>query len=162
QELAHPAQIPLLPVEADGSPSHRPSAAPEGVEKDSLICAIIAVSVGGEFVNGFVDRSMGGVTELRVHGASGTSPESTLETPSVPQVSGDSTSGFYRRVWLDGPPPSALDYADVPECRRREAYSWGGPMSGAGSRALWLLLLPFMLANLAFWLYPAPLLRPDE
>lgn len=78
-----------------------------------------------------------------------------LENPHVTLVSGDSTAGFYRRIWIGGQPPPSLTYADIPGKRRREAYSWGGLTSGAGSRALWMLLLPFMLANVAFWMYPA-------
>jgi hypothetical protein len=113
-------------------------------------------------MDGFVDRSRGGVTELRIHGVSGTPPGESLNDPNVMCVSGDSTAGFYRRVWLGGRPPAALPYADVPAGEeasgrvpfRREAYSWGGLTSGSGSRALWMLLLPFMLANVAFWMYP--------
>lgn len=115
-------------------------------------------------MDGFVDRTRGGVTELRIHGVSGTPPDESLNDPNVTRVSGDSTAGFYRRVWLGGEPPATLPYADVPAAGggrgdgrvpfRREAYSWGGLTSGAGSRALWMLLLPFMLANVAFWMYP--------
>lgn len=119
------------------------------------------VSEGGRIVDGFVDRSSGGITELRVHGVSGTPPDSMLENPHVTLVSGDSTAGFYRRIWVGGQPSPSLAYADIPGERRREAYSWGGLTSGAGSRALWMLLLPFMLANVAFWMYPAAT-RPDE
>ena len=117
----------------------------------------------GWVMDGFVDHSCGGVTELRIHGVSGTPPADSLNDPNVTCVSGDPTAGFYRRVWLGGPPPESLPYADVPAGRgpqarqvafRREAYSWGGLTSGAGSRALWMLLLPFMLANVAFWMYP--------
>jgi hypothetical protein len=113
-------------------------------------------------VDGFVDRSSGGVTELRVHGVSGTPPDSMLENPHVTWVSGDSTAGFYRRIWLGGQPSRSLTYADIPNECRREAYSWGGLTSGAGSRALWMLLLPFMLANVAFWMYPAATLPPGK
>ena len=118
--------------------------------------------MGWRLVDGYVDRSRGGVTELRVHGVSGTPPDSMLENPHVTLVSGDSTAGFYRRIWLGGPPSPSLGYADVAGERRREAYSWGGLTSGAASRALWLLLLPFMLANVAFWMYPAATLPPGE
>ncbi|MGN6795501.1 MAG: hypothetical protein ACTHJW_24175, partial [Streptosporangiaceae bacterium] len=111
-------------------------------------------------MDGYLDKGRGGVTELRVHGVSGTPPEDMLENPHVSRVSGDGTAGFYRRLWLGGKPPDDSPYADVPK-RRREAYSWGGLTSGAGSRALWMLLLPFMLANVAFWMYPAPTL-PGE
>jgi hypothetical protein len=117
--------------------------------------------MGWRLVDGFVDDSRGGLTELRVHGVSGTPPDSMLENPHVTLVSGDSTAGFYRRIWLGGRPSPSLAYADIPGERRREAYAWGGLTSGAGSRALWMLLLPFMLANVAFWMYPAAT-RPDE
>jgi len=47
----------------------------------------------------YFDPSVGGVTELRVHGVSGTPPESILGHPHVQQVAGDGTTGFYRRLW---------------------------------------------------------------
>src|ERR1051326_6409628 len=116
----------------------------------------------GQLLVRLVDRTSGGGSELRVHGVSGTPPDSMLENPHVTSVSGDSTAGFYRRIWLGGEPSSSLTYADIPDERRREAYSWGGLTSGAGSRALWMLLLPFMLANVAFWMYPVATLPPDQ
>ncbi|MFI6643932.1 hypothetical protein [Streptomyces sp. NPDC050504] len=36
----------------------------------------------------------------------------------------------------------------------REAYCWANLTSGNGARALWLLLLPFMVANLSHWMRP--------
>jgi len=80
-----------------------------------------------------------GVTELLVHGVGGESAEDTLHEPHPRQVAGDATAGFYRGPDVDG--------------RHRESYSWGGLTSGRASRALWLLLLPFALANLAGWMH---------
>jgi len=54
-------------------------------------------------------------------------------------VAGDDTAGFYRPFLLaDSGSPEGL-----------EAYSWGGITSKAGSRALWLLVLPFAFTNAA-------------
>jgi hypothetical protein len=90
--------------------------------------------------------------ELRVHGVSGTPPEQMLVAPgtarpAVRQVAGDSAAGFYVQ---DGPHPAPI-----------EAYSWGGLTSGGKLRALWLLLVPFMLVNLAFWTASLPLGDPN-
>lgn len=70
----------------------------------------------------------------------------------VRQVAGDSKTGFYRAA--DGTLPyRELDKAGVAV----EVYSWGSLTSGLAGilgwlrRALWLLLLPFALANLAYW-----------
>jgi hypothetical protein len=79
------------------------------------------------------------VTELLVHGVGGESAEDTLHEPHPRMVAGDATAGFYRGPDTDG--------------RHRESYSWGGLTSGRASRALWLLLLPFALANLAGWMH---------
>ena len=104
---------------------------------------------------GFFDRDTGGVTELRVHGVSGTPPEAMLCHPHVQRVAGDGTTGFYRRLW------EARQTSADRDGRRLEAYSWGGLTSGGWSRALWLLLLPFMLLNVAFFMTPFPYL-PDD
>lgn len=100
-----------------------------------------------------LDTSLHGTTELRIHGVSGTPPESMLQHPHVRLVAGDTRAGFYRR-WFP-----ARNSLDVPGKHHLEAYSWGGLTSGAASRALWLLLLPFALVNLASWTEPG---RPDQ
>lgn len=78
-------------------------------------------------------RALAAPVELRVHGVGGTTPEVLLSHPHPVQVAGDDTAGFYR----------------APDSDAVEAYSWGGITSRAGSRALWLLLLPFAVANSA-------------
>ncbi|MET7401529.1 hypothetical protein ABZS66_49415 [Dactylosporangium sp. NPDC005572] len=105
---------------------------------------------------GYVNADNGGWTELRVHGVSGTPPTSMLGHPHVARVSGDAQAGCYRRRW-----ESKLVSADTEE-RRLEAYSWGGLTAGGGSRALWLLLTPFLLVNVAFWARPDTGPRPGR
>lgn len=82
-------------------------------------------------------HSKNGITELRVHGVGGTTPEEMLFDPLPVKVAGDDTAGFWRTADREG--------------RHVEAYSWGGLTSRSASRALWLLLLPFSLANVAGW-----------
>ncbi|MEP6695962.1 MAG: hypothetical protein ABJA34_03685 [Pseudonocardiales bacterium] len=91
--------------------------------------------------------SKSAITELRVHGVSGTPPEAILLRPHVRRIAGDSRAGFFR----PGDGASPTDGEGGP---RLEAYSWGNLTSGASSRALWLLLLPAMLSNLAPWMRP--------
>ncbi len=78
-----------------------------------------------------------------------------LESPACVQVAGDRSAGFYR-AWYPGRPVSDAT-------PRREAYCWGKLNYQAATRALWLLLLPFALLNVAHWALPesaAPALRP--
>jgi hypothetical protein len=84
-----------------------------------------------------------GVTELRVHGVGGTLPEAMLDDRDVHQVTGDTTAGMWRGA--DRTTPSGNRW-------HREAYSWGGLTSRALTSALWLILLPFALINLAGWM----------
>ena len=79
-----------------------------------------------------------GLTEIRVHGVGGATPQSLLGDPSPRQVAGDRLAGFYRTSDAAG--------------RHREAYSWGGLTSHSRLRALWALLLPSMFANMAGWM----------
>ena len=99
--------------------------------------------------------------ELLVHGVGGTTPQEMLGDPRTVRITGDGTAGIHRRT----------DDADAEErfgesrgdpsadlARRRpipEAYCWSNLTSGNSARALWLLLLPFMVANLAHWMRPA-------
>ena len=85
-----------------------------------------------------------GLTELRTHGVNGAPPEQLLNDPHPVLVSGDDTAAFYRS--RDNP-SGHLE-------RTVEAYSWTGLNSRAGSRAFWLLLFPFGMANFAGWLVP--------
>lgn len=96
------------------------------------------------------DDTLHGSTELRVHGVSGTPPDTVLDHPAalVRQLGGDNKAGFYRR-WY----PGGITH-DIRDKRHREAYSWGGLTSGPATRALWVLLLPFTLVNLGHWMLP--------
>ncbi|MEU6096996.1 hypothetical protein [Streptomyces sp. NPDC047079] len=80
-----------------------------------------------------------------------------LGDPRTVRITGDDTAAVYRRA----------DDADAelhPGDRRGdpvpEAYVWCNLTSGNASRALWLLLLPFMVANLAHWMRPTTTNRP--
>ncbi|MEV0372080.1 hypothetical protein AB0I10_19995 [Streptomyces sp. NPDC050636] len=75
-----------------------------------------------------------------------------LGDPRVQLITGDDTAACYRRT----------DDADAEERPGdyhgravREAYCWSNLTSGNGARALWLILVPFMVANLAHWMRPA-------
>jgi hypothetical protein len=107
-------------------------------------------------MGGYVSRGANGTTELRVHGVSGTPPAEMLDHPNVVQVAGDGTAGFYRRWWPVRPDRLEDDDADSDDMRQ-EGYSWGALTAGSRVRALWLLLLPFMLANIAFFMIPSSL-----
>ncbi|MFF4450130.1 hypothetical protein [Streptomyces sp. NPDC001502] len=106
----------------------------------------------------YVNQGTQGWTELRIHGVSGTPPESSLGHPRVTRVAGDAKAGFYRREWESQGASGEEDTVGF----RREAYSWGGLTSGDSGRALWLLLLPFMLLNMAFFADPGHTVSPPR
>ncbi|MEU0549045.1 hypothetical protein [Micromonospora sp. NPDC005979] len=88
------------------------------------------------------------IVELRVHGVSGASTEQVLGLARTVQVAGDHMGGFVRvrPRWA------------TPEARgvTLEAYRWGDLPSGTVARTLALvLLLPFLLVNVAIWMRPA-------
>jgi hypothetical protein len=103
-----------------------------------------------------VDRAGGDGVELRVHGVSGGPAEKILDHPIVVRVAGDDHAGFYR------PRPGAGTAGGATAGVTVEAYHWGALTAGAAVRtASMLLLLPFMLGNLAVWLRPTPTHRFD-
>ncbi|GGP63168.1 hypothetical protein GCM10010278_45520 [Streptomyces melanogenes] len=93
----------------------------------------------------------GPALELLVHGVGGATPQSMLDDPRTVRVTGDETAAVFRRT-------EDADAEDHPERYRDrpvpEAYCWANLTSGNGARALWLLLLPFMVVNLAHWMRP--------
>jgi hypothetical protein len=85
------------------------------------------------------------VLELRILGVGGAPPAENLETPNTLQVAGDGTAGFFR-AWFPG--------GSARRQPRREAYCWGGLNTRAATRALYLMLVAFMLVNVAHWALP--------
>ncbi|MFJ7589099.1 hypothetical protein ACIQZO_17310 [Streptomyces sp. NPDC097617] len=90
--------------------------------------------------------------ELLVHGVAGAAPGELLGDPRTVRVTGDSTAAVFRRTEDADAEDHPERYAGRPV---PEAYCWSRLTSGNGARALWLLLLPFMVANLAHWARPA-------
>ncbi|MFE6281149.1 hypothetical protein [Streptomyces sp. NPDC057877] len=91
--------------------------------------------------------------ELLVHGVGGTTPEEMLNDPRTVRIAGDDTAAVFRRS-------ADTEEPDTPAARTEgrpvpEAYVWCNLTSGNGTRALWLLLLPFMVVNLAHWMRPS-------
>jgi hypothetical protein len=90
----------------------------------------------------------GCVTELRIHGVSGSNGPTMLEHPTALQVAGDNITGFYRRWNPDGEGRPSVGW-------KLEAYSWGGLTEKPLASASWLMLAPFMIYNLAHFMLPA-------
>ncbi|TXS42926.1 hypothetical protein EAO77_35360, partial [Streptomyces sp. t39] len=93
----------------------------------------------------------GPALELLVHGVGGATPEEMLGDPRTVRITGDTKAAVYRRTDDAEAEQQPERYTDRPV---PEAYCWSNLTSGNGARALWLLLLPFMVANLAHWMRP--------
>ncbi|MFE3516170.1 hypothetical protein [Streptomyces sp. NPDC059166] len=74
-----------------------------------------------------------------------------LGDPRTTRITGDATAAIHRRTEDVGAEAHPERHRDGPVA---EAYCWSNLTSGDGSRALWLLLLPFMVVNLAHWMRP--------
>ncbi|MCX4759799.1 lipase family protein [Streptomyces sp. NBC_01275] len=80
-----------------------------------------------------------------------------LNDPRTVRITGDDTAAVFRRA-ADVTADTAADAGATDGDRGApvpEAYVWCNLTSGNGTRALWLLLLPFMVVNLAHWMRPA-------
>ncbi len=88
--------------------------------------------------------------ELRIHGVSGTPPESMLESAHVRQVAGDAWGRFFRPVNGVG------EEMQTVEGRTLEGYHWGKYTSGSAVKGLWLILIPFGMVNAAAFMLPDP------
>ena len=83
-----------------------------------------------------------------MHGVSGVGADVLLDRPLVLRVAGDRNAGFYR-------PRPAYGDTTGPGGVTLEAYRWSNLTAGTAVRTLSLvLLLPFMLSNLAIWMLP--------
>ncbi|GHH09408.1 hypothetical protein [Streptomyces lanatus] len=89
--------------------------------------------------------------ELLVHGVGGTTPQEMLDDPRTVRITGDDTAAVFRRADDVDAETRPDDYRGKPV---PEAYVWCNLTSGNSARALWLLLLPFMVVNLAHWMRP--------
>ncbi|GGY55425.1 hypothetical protein [Streptomyces xanthochromogenes] len=96
-------------------------------------------------------ESAGPALELLVHGVGGTTPEAMLGDPRTVRVTGDDTAAIHRCADDVDAEAHPERYRDRPV---PEAYVWCNLTSGNSARALWLLLLPFMVINLAHWMRP--------
>ncbi|HEX7995201.1 MAG TPA: hypothetical protein VF506_14860, partial [Streptosporangiaceae bacterium] len=108
--------------------------------------ALVDVTLAGAPGSGGSDTTQP-VTELRVHGVSGSDGPTMLEHPAALQVAGDKVTGFYRRWSPDGPGRPSVPWL-------LEAYSWGGLTEAPLASAAWLLLAPFMFYNVAHFALP--------
>lgn len=97
----------------------------------------------------------GTALELLVHGVGGTTPQEMLNDPRTVRITGDDTAAVFRRADdVEAEKEAAKRLDQAPGKPVPEAYVWCNLTSGNGSRALWLLLLPFMVVNLAHWMRP--------
>jgi hypothetical protein len=119
--------------------------APGGFSGADLVSPAQAVAAGA-----LADQRFGGgePTEFRIHGVSGSDGPTMLQHPQVVQVAGKSPTAIYRR-WV----PGGRGGLSVPW--PVEAYSWGGLTTRPLAAASWIVLTPFMLYNVAFFMLPA-------
>ncbi|HEY8718797.1 hypothetical protein [Pengzhenrongella sp.] len=136
------------------------------------------MAITSEHVEG-ADPPAPDVLELRIHGISNTPVAGMLDLPldQIEQVAGDSLAGFWAPTADAAAQGAGLPSGDRHHIHpgvRREAYSWGllartvpggtgriaGVVGAAAARIAWTLLIPFGLANAAYWSRAIP--EPGE
>ena len=93
----------------------------------------------------YPEYGRGSVIEIRVHGVGGEPPSRMARDPEPRLVGGDRLGGFWRARNPVVREPAGPGKPGV----YREVLSWGGQTSGSTLHALWVLLLPFALFNVA-------------
>lgn len=96
-------------------------------------------TTSGELVGCREGSDVSEVVVLEIRGVGGATAEEILDA-DVEQLTGDKKAGFFRRRGTQGQP-------------HVEAYYWGGLTSGSGKTALWWVLFPFTLLNVAGWMF---------
>jgi len=114
-----------------------------GYAPDSLTSPALATAAGALPDTTMTDQA---VTELRIQGVSGPGAPSMLEHPTALQVAGDTVAGFFRRWSPDGPGRPSIPW-------KLEAYSWDR-RTDVRLALTWLLLAPFMMYNVAYFMLP--------
>ena len=114
-----------------------------GYGPTDLTSPALAAAAGALADTAMTDQA---VTELRIHGVSGSDSSTMLEHPTVLQVAGGAVTGFFRRWIPDGPGRLSVPW-------KLEAYCWGG-RTGTRVALTWLLLAPFMMYNAAYFMLP--------
>jgi hypothetical protein len=88
---------------------------------------------------------------------SGTPPQDVLCSTWAAQVAGDASAPIFQPTDQFGRtiPGTDLPFDGGSVPRQVEAYHWGEMTSGGWSKAIWALLAPFALVNVAHWMLPA-------
>lgn len=96
------------------------------------------------------------VVELRVHGIMGTTAAGLVDAVAAVDVAGDRVGRIVRPAdrLLRPAPGAVLQASGRSTPRTVEGYQWRRMTSGGWAKAIWALLFPFSLANLAYWMLP--------
>jgi len=96
------------------------------------------------------------VVELRVHGVMGIAPADLVSAVAAVDVAGDGIGRIVRPAdRLRRPSPGPMLRAEGQSVPRTvEGYAWDRMTSGGATKAVWALLFPFSLANVAHWMLP--------